>query len=99
MMGNQRIGADRDDLVEEVQGKEVVGKGDPDGPERCQGKTGIEAGLGMFLEAPHIAHGVEDGNDPQRGGHQGEDHRQGVGPQGDRHTRKDSEHVEDQGLA
>ena len=65
MMGNQRIGADRDDLVEEVEGEEVVGEGHTDGTEDGQGETGVETGLGMFVQSPHIAHGIEDGDGPE----------------------------------
>ena len=66
VMGDQRIGADGDDLVEEIQGEQVVGEGHPDGPEDRQGKTGVEPGLGMLLEAAHVAHRIKDRNHPQR---------------------------------
>ena len=66
MMGDQRIGADGDDLVKEVQGEKIVGEGHTDGTEDGQREAGIEPGLGMFVQAPHISHGIEDGDGPER---------------------------------
>jgi hypothetical protein len=81
VVGNQRIGADRNDLVKEVQGEEVIGKGNTDGPEERQGKTGIKAGLGMFMQTAHVAHGIENRNDPQKRSGQGKYHGKGIDPE------------------
>jgi len=56
MVGNQRIGADRDDFIKQVHGKEVVGEGNPYGAKDGQGETGVKASLGMFVQPPHVPH-------------------------------------------
>ena len=66
VMCNQWIGADRHYLIKKVQGKKVVGQRNTDGSEDRQGKSGVEPGLGMFLQSPHIAHRVIDRNSPER---------------------------------
>jgi hypothetical protein len=81
MMSDQRIGADRDDLIKKIEGKQVVCKGDTDGPEYGQGETGIEPGLTGFVVSPHIPHGIKDGYNPQGGSDQGENHGKAVRPQ------------------
>ncbi len=55
-MGNKRVGADGDDLIEEVHGEEIVGKGDADCPEDGQGEAGVKTGLSMFFKAAHVPH-------------------------------------------
>jgi len=66
MMGDQWVGADRNDLVEQIHRQKIVGKGHPDGPEDRKGETGVEAGLGVFFEPPHIPHRIVNGDGPQR---------------------------------
>jgi len=99
MMGDQGVGADADNLVKEIHGEEVVGEGHPDRPEQRQGEAGVEAGLGVFFEAAHIAHGVEDRQHPQEGGDQGEDHRKTIGPQGDTQAGQNLEEGQVQAVA
>jgi hypothetical protein len=66
VMSHQRIGADADDLVEEVHGQQIVGKGYADGAEQRQGKAGVETGLGMFMQAAHISGRIEHCQDPEK---------------------------------
>ncbi len=82
MVGNQRIGADRDNLIKKVHGKEIIRKGNANGAKYRQRKTGVKPGLGMLLQPAHIAHRIVNRNGPQRGGDQGKDHRHRVRPQG-----------------
>ena len=99
VMGDQRIGADADDLVEQIKREQVVGERAADGAEQRQGEAGVEARLRVLVEAAHVAGRVEDRQHPQeRGGH-GEDHRQRVGPQRDAQAGQQLEHGEVQRLA
>jgi hypothetical protein len=99
VMGDQGVGADADDFIEEIEGEEVVGKGDPHGPEQGQGETGVEPGLGMLVQPPHVAGRVENRQNPEKGSGQGEDQGKGVHPQGHRNPGQNLEDRVDQGLA
>ena len=55
-----------DNFVEEIKGEEIVWKRAPDSPKQRKGKTGVEAGLGMFFQAAHVSGRVEHGNHPQK---------------------------------
>ena len=83
VVGDQGIGADADNLVEKIQGKQVVGEGAADGAEQGQGEAGVEARLLMLVEAAHITRRVEHSDDPQERGGQREDHRERIRPQRD----------------
>ncbi len=87
MMTNQGIRTNRNYLVEEIHGKEVVRQGNTDGSKDGQGKTGIKAGLTGFIMSPHVTQRVEDRDHPQRGGDHGKDHGEAVRPQGNRESR------------
>ena len=81
VMGDQRVRGDADDLVEEIQREQIVGEGAPDGAEKRQCETGIEAGLRVLPEAAHIAGRIEHRDHPEKRRGDGKDHRQGVGAQ------------------
>jgi len=66
VVGHQGVGADADHLIEQVEGKEVVRKGHAHGSEQGQRETDAEAGLGVLLEAAHVARRVEHGDNPQK---------------------------------
>ena len=99
MVGNQRIGADRDNLIEKIHGEKIVGKGHADGPEDGQGETGIKPSLCVFFESAHVAHRIKNGDRPERRGDEGEDHRHGIGTQRHGYSRQDGKHMKHQGLA
>ena len=94
VMGHERIGADADNLVEQIEGQQVIGEGAADGAEQGQGKAGVEARLLVLVEAPHVSRRIEDCDHPQERGGDGEDHGQRVGPQRDAQPRQQVEHAE-----
>jgi len=77
-MHDQRIGHDRNDLVKQVQGEQASGQGSAQTRAYRYGVADIKAGLGMFVQCPHIADAVESGEYPQAGGDTGKDQTQAV---------------------
>ena len=65
MMGHQRIGADADDFVKQIQGEQIVGKGAAHGAEQGQGEAGVETRLRVLLQAAHIAGRVKHRDHPE----------------------------------
>ena len=78
---DKRVGRDADDLVEEIEREEIVGKRAADRTEEGEGKAGVETRLGMLLEAAHVAGRIKHRDHPQERGGDGEDHRERVGAQ------------------
>ena len=72
VMGDQGIGSQGKHLVKEVQGEQVGAKGHPDGGGQGHREKAVVAGLGVLIQAAHVADGVGAGHDPQAGGDQGE---------------------------
>jgi len=91
MMRNKWISADTDNLIKEIQGKKIIGKSHSDGTEEGQGKTGVKPGLGMFLQAAHIAHGVKYSYNPEKRSGQRKYHGKGINPEGDGQARQNIE--------
>ena len=87
-MSNQRISADTDNLIKEIHGKKVIRKGYADGTENSQSKTGVKPGLRMFLQPPHISHGIKSCAHPQATGNESEYHGHRVCPQGNAQARQ-----------
>ena len=85
---DQGIGDQAERLVEDDQGEQVGGEGPADGRRQADGETGEEAGLGVLLQAPHVADAVDRGDDPQQGRYGGEHHAQGIHPEGEIHPRQ-----------
>ncbi len=92
VVGHQRIGADADNFVEQVERQKIVRERAAHGAEQRQGKAGIEARLGVFLEAAHVTGGVKNRQHPEERSGDGEDHRERIRPQGDAQAREQLKH-------
>ena len=78
-VGDQRIGADGEHLVEGEEGQHVARERDPHGAGQRHREEGVEAGLVVLVVAAHVADGVERGRDPQQAGGPGEGGAQRLG--------------------
>ena len=75
-MGDERVGRQRQNLVEDEQGQQVLGEGDADGGRNGHGEEEIETGLVDFMVATHVANSVERCDNPQTRCDQAEQHPQ-----------------------
>ncbi len=82
VVGDQRIGTDGNNLVEEIHGKKIICKGDSHGSKKRKRETGIKARLCMLIQRPHIAHGIKCRHNPEERGNKGKYHGKGIRPKG-----------------
>ena len=75
-MGDQRIGREGEHLIKDEQGEKVASIGYAHHRRDGDGKTDIESGLIGLLVTPHVADGVQSGDQPQEAGNQREQHPQ-----------------------
>ena len=95
LMGDERIGRKRQRLVEQEQREQVFRKSDTDRAAQRYGETDIVGGLPWLVVAPHIADGIDRGNDPEPRGNERKEHSQRLDLEGEREPRH---HLDIQGL-
>ena len=93
-MCHQRVGKQGNDLVEEIEGKDVSSKGDTLGAEYGHAETDIIPCLRVFLEGPHVAYVVTGSQNPEKGRDEGKDHTQTVRAETHLDSRQDGEQGE-----
>jgi hypothetical protein len=81
VVGNEGVGRNADNFLEQIKGEQIVGKGTSNRTKQSQGKTGIESCLRVLLQSAHVSHRIEDGDYPEKGGNQGKDHGKIIGPE------------------
>ena len=59
VVGDERVGREREHLVEEIEREQVAGEGDAEGGAEGDGEEGVEARLGVLLQAAHVADRIE----------------------------------------
>ena len=84
LVGNQRIGRDRQRLVEQEQREQVAGEGDSDGAAERDGEADVEYRLAWLVVGPHVADRIERVHDPQRRRHESEQQAERLDLQGER---------------
>ena len=75
-MGDQRVGRQGQQLVEQEQRQHVGRQRDAHGRRDGDGEGDIETGLVVLVVGAHVADGIHRGDRPQEAGHQGEQHAQ-----------------------
>ena len=80
-VGDQRIGRDRQHLIEKVNREQVGREGHAHGGAKRNAKKGIETSLGVLVQPTHIAYGVKRGGDPQHRGNRREGEPETINPQ------------------
>ncbi len=87
-MGHQRIGADRQHLVEHQKRQHVAGEGDAHGRGQREREEGVEAGLVGLVMAAHVADRIDRGQDPEQARDQREADAQRLGGEGEAEARQ-----------
>jgi hypothetical protein len=98
-MGDQGVGGEGQHLIENEQGEEVVGVGDPHHRGDGNGEAGVEAGLVVFIVAAHVADGVDGGHQPEVAGNEGEEQPQRLDGEIQGQTGKEFRPVQPNGAA
>ena len=93
-MGDERIGGDGEQFVEQEQGEEIGREGDPHRGGDGDREADIERGLPRRLFGAHIADRIDRVDDPQGRGDEGEEHPERLDREGDREPRDDVENGE-----
>ena len=91
MVRDQRVGDERQQLVEHEQREQVAGKGDAHRGRKRQCKKDVKARLVRLVVAPHVADRVERIDDPQTRGDEREQHAQRLDPERDLQPRQHGE--------
>jgi hypothetical protein len=78
-MYDQRIGGDREHLIEDKKGEEIASESYADRSRDTNGKESKEPLPSM--RSLHVSDGVDRGYNPQSGRQHGKEHPQGIDPQ------------------
>ena len=81
---DQRIGRERQRLVEQEQREQVLGEGDADGAAERDREADVEGGLARLGVGPHVADRIDRVHDPQRPSDQREQQAERLDPEGKR---------------
>ena len=87
VVDDERVGRDGQHFVEDIEGKEIAGEGDPHRGGQAEGEGEEIPVLGVFLEPPHIADGIEGRDDPEPGRHEPEDDAEEIDLEHERQPR------------
>ena len=90
-VGHQRVGRERQRLVEEEEREHVAGEGDADGAGERDREADVVAGLVLLLVGADVADRIDRRRDPEEGRDQREQHPQRLEREGDRQARHDVE--------
>ena len=93
-VGHERVGGQRQRLVEDEQGDEVVRERDPHGGPDGDREAGVEPRLVLLVMRPHVADGVDRGDEPQEPRHHREQHPERLDHQLERdpgHQRRENQ--------
>ena len=80
VVGDQRIGHQRQRLVEQEQGQQVGGEGDAHRRRQREREADVEAGLVRLVVGAHVADRIDRVDDPQPRGDQREQHARAARP-------------------
>ena len=78
---DQRVGDQTQHLVKDHQGEQVGRERPAHGGGERGGETGEKPGLGVLVQVPHVANGIDRRDDPQERGGSREHHSQRVDPE------------------
>ena len=94
LVGDQRIGRERQRLVEQEQREQVLGERDPDRAAERHGEADVESRLARLVVGAHVADRVDRVDDPQRGGDEREQHAERLDLEGEREPGDDVDNAE-----
>ena len=88
VMGHQRIGRERQQLVEEEQREQVRCERHPHGPRERDGEEDVETRLVLLVVTSHVADRIDRRDDPKEAGQQTEEQAEGLHLEREEDARK-----------
>ena len=94
---DERVGRERQDLVEEEQREQVARERHAHGGADGDREADVEPRLVRLPVSPHVADRVDRSDDPEPGSHQGEEHAEGLQPEHEGEASGEEPHQQDAG--